>query len=292
MECQVRDVTVYYDERGAGRPLLMLHGWGLDHRHMFSEMEPVFQGRSGWRRIYVDLPGCGRTPAAEWIANQDCILDLTLAFVEQVIGSQRFAVAGMSAGGLLARGLAYHLGGQMDGLLLLVPVGLAEDARRERPVAVTLVRDEALLAALDPGDRALLEGAVVQSRAFLHALRRDYVPAQQLADEGFMQAMRQDAARYGFSFDVDDPERPFPAPALIVLGRQDAGVGYRDQWRWIENYPRGTFAVLDRAGHLLAVDQPNLFQALVSEWLDRVEEYAEQMNGTAPVETTAGEAQH
>ena len=38
------------------------------------------------------------------------------------------------------------------------------------------------------------------------------------------------------------------------------------------NYPRGTFAVLDRAGHNLQIEQETGFNALVNEWLDRVEE--------------------
>jgi hypothetical protein len=41
----------------------------------------------------------------------------------------------------------------------------------------------------------------------------------------------------------------------------------------LDNYPRASFAVLDRAGHALAVEQKPLFRALVNEWLDRVEEY-------------------
>ena len=56
------------------------------------------------------------------------------------------------------------------------------------------------------------------------------------------------------------------------MGRQDATVGYRDAWELIENYPRGTFAILDRAGHNLQIEQEGLFNALVNEWLDRVEE--------------------
>ena len=61
-------------------------------------------------------------------------------------------------------------------------------------------------------------------------------------------------------------------PTLILAGRQDAMVGYRDAWKILENYPRGTFAVLDRAGHNLQIEQETLFNALVNEWLDRVEE--------------------
>lgn len=38
------------------------------------------------------------------------------------------------------------------------------------------------------------------------------------------------------------------------------------------HYPRASFAVLDRAGHSLHLEQRGLFEALVGEWLDRVEE--------------------
>ncbi|CAM02087.1 hypothetical protein SACE_2808 [Saccharopolyspora erythraea NRRL 2338] len=36
------------------------------------------------------------------------------------------------------------------------------------------------------------------------------------------------------------------------------------------HYPRASFAVLDVAGHNLPIEQPELFGALVLEWLDRV----------------------
>ena len=45
--------------RGSGRPLLVLHGGGLDHRHMVDAIEPVFEENSGWERFYIDLPGHG-----------------------------------------------------------------------------------------------------------------------------------------------------------------------------------------------------------------------------------------
>jgi pimeloyl-ACP methyl ester carboxylesterase len=39
------------------------------------------------------------------------------------------------------------------------------------------------------------------------------------------------------------------------------------------HYPRATFAVLDRAGHALPHEQEKLVIALMSEWLDRVQEH-------------------
>ena len=61
---------------------------------------------------------------------------------------------------------------------------------------------------------------------------------------------------------------------MFVTGRQDGVAGYEQAWSIIEDFPRGTFAVLDRAGHWVVAEQPALLHALANEWLDRVEEYA------------------
>jgi pimeloyl-ACP methyl ester carboxylesterase len=276
MLCRVRDLDLYYEQRGQGRPLVMLHGWSLDHHHMASEMEPLFAERTGWERLYVDLPGCGKTPARAWVQTQDDILQVVLAFVDQVVGRRRFVVAGMSAGAMLARGVCHRRAAQMDGVLLLVPVTVAADADRDRPEASTAAADHGLMASLGPEDAAMLQSAVVQSERVLEALKRDYAPAGKAADEAFLAPIREDPERYGLGSDAAGSSAPFAAPALVLLGRQDAAVGYRDQLCLLDEYPRGTFAVLDRAGHLLAVDQAGLFRALAAEWLDRVKEYAVQ----------------
>jgi pimeloyl-ACP methyl ester carboxylesterase len=39
----------------------------------------------------------------------------------------------------------------------------------------------------------------------------------------------------------------------------------------LQNYPRGTFAVLDSAGHALFIEQPGLLEKLTAEWLDRLD---------------------
>jgi pimeloyl-ACP methyl ester carboxylesterase len=49
-------------------------------------------------------------------------------------------------------------------------------------------------------------------------------------------------------------------------------VGYQNAWDLVENFPRATFAVLDRASHFLSIEQNALMKALVADWLDRVEE--------------------
>jgi pimeloyl-ACP methyl ester carboxylesterase len=274
MECKLKNITIYYELFGEGRPIIMLHGWSIDHRHMVSDMEPLFRHRDGWKRIYLDLPGHGRTPGKEWITNQDKILDVVLEFIDKVIPGQRFAVAGSSAGAYLARGLVYRRAALIDGLLVTVPLIVADDTKRTVPPHVILVEDFEMVSELEPDEAEMFQLAVVQSRRILEALRVGLPPDGESGDQEFQAKIRENPENYAFSFDVDALPEPFIAPTLIVTGRQDSVVGYRDVWGVLENYPRGTFVVLDRSGHFLEIEQDDLFRNLASEWLNRVEEYA------------------
>ena len=58
-----------------------------------------------------------------------------------------------------------------------------------------------------------------------------------------------------FHNDVDHDSDPFTKPSLIILGRQDYLVGYRDAFRLVDRYPGASFAILDSAGHAMQIDQ-------------------------------------
>jgi pimeloyl-ACP methyl ester carboxylesterase len=274
MKCELKDITVHYEAIGEGIPIIMLHGWSLSHRQMLNILEPVFAQREGWKRIYPDLPGHGRTPAREWITNQDKILDVVLDFIDKVIPGRRFVVAGASAGAYLARGVVLRRAAMLDGVLLTVPMIVAPDSERRVPAHICIVKDPALLAELPPDEaQEFNDLAVVQTRKMVEMLRA-FSAANEIGDQVFQAGIREDPKRYAFSFDVDAIPEPCAAPTLIVAGRQDSMVGYVQAWEIMKNYPRATFAVLDRAGHCLEFEQEEVFGVLAREWLDRVEEYA------------------
>ena len=109
---------------------------------------------------------------------------------------------------------------------------------------------------------------VVQDPGFFDRLQEDIY---KVAKENETQDVKWEEIFYSLS---NDPEQTlFDKPALILTGRQDSVVGFHKAYQLLENFPRGTFAVLDRAGHYLTLEQQNLMHGLVSEWLDRVEEY-------------------
>lgn len=271
MRCRLDKITFHYKVRGKGRPLLALHGMPLDHRSMLAAIEPLFRRRKGWRRIYPDLPGMGKTKGPEWLESQDQVLDVLVEFIDRVIPGERFCVAGLSYGGLLAQGLVHRLGERLDGMLLVVP-SMGPKAKRDLPRRQVLRREEIDFDGVSAEDVASFrEIAVMQTQDLLETWKQSILPGIAVADHEFVSRLER---RYEFSFDITSMPRPFLKPALFLLGRQDNVCGYRDAWKTLENYPRAAFAVLDRAGHCLGpgMEEEELYMALAANWLERVEE--------------------
>ena len=267
MQVDVLGLPVHYEEVGDGRPIVFLHGGGADHRLMTVAFEPIFEARSGWRRIYPDLPGMGRTPAADWIDGEDDMLAVVEGFVDLVAPSDRVAVAGASYGGYLALGLVHRRPEKLDGLALVAPAYRSDPDRL--PAHQVFARDEAVVASLTEDERPWLGRSVVQVAETLEFFRAGVLPGLRIADSAFLDRLE---AGPNLSIDVSAPlPAPFPAPTLILAGRQDSVVGWADAIPLLDSFPRATYAVLDRAGHAVRAEQNVLFRALVGEWLDRLE---------------------
>ena len=254
------DVRVHYVEQGEGLPVLALHGAGVDHREVMACLEPAFDAVTGYRRIYLDLPGMGRTPAPETISSGDDVLGVLLAFIDGVVGDQPMLVAGHSAGGYYAQAIAAHRPEQVVGLALLCP--LLADIH-------DLPAHEVVYSSGDLGNAEFRDYFTVQTATTLDRYQRYVEPAARLADQPAL-------ARIGERWELTRPteeEVPYRCPTLLVTGRQDSTVGYARAWELLEHYPRASFAVLDRAGHALPHEQPALLRALVTDWLDRVREH-------------------
>lgn len=273
MECNLGNIKINYETYGEGKPIVIVPGWTNNIHLMSSIFEPIFQKRDGWKRIYLDMPGMGKTLGMDWITNQDQMLDILIDFVDQVIPSERFSIAGYSYGGYLARGVVYKKSDVMDGLLLIAS-SIKVDGTQEKPPHITLFEDPDIFSGIDPEIAEIFQSGpyVVQSQKMLDAAVNLWKPAWEMSDKEFLSRIEKNI---NLSFDVDNLPTPFSKPTLIILGRQDSICGYRDAWNILENYPRGTFIVLDRAGHFLVIVQKDIFTSAVNEWLDRVEEDVE-----------------
>lgn len=132
-------------EAGEGRPLLLIHGLGLDHHGLAEVTEGLFDQRSGLRRVYLDLPGMGETTAGPQLASADATLAVLEAVVDESIGTVRSAAFGQSYGGCLSLGLLSRRPAQVSGLGLVVPVVEPAPSRRVLAPSVKRTTDDAAM---------------------------------------------------------------------------------------------------------------------------------------------------
>ncbi|CAG8888584.1 unnamed protein product [Penicillium egyptiacum] len=272
-------------EIGEGLPVLIIHGWQMEGRVEELDFEPIFNKVPGLRRIYVDLPGMGTTPANN-VKDLDDIYLRLVQFIDSRLGKSRFLLVGSSCGGYLARAIAQKYIEQVDGLLLRVPLIEPKDSMRDLDAFKPLVVNEQIMSNLSAEDRTLLGNILVQTPPYVKTLKAKYeevfLPAEKAADNKVLDPIRADPHRYQLSFSLDNENAKFFAPTLVVCGRQDESVGYRDSLRLLELYPRSTYVVLDRGTHGLPIDETGVFGALVRDWIIRVDEWRGRTDKSSP----------
>lgn len=269
MECKLHKLTINYEIIGEGKPIIMIHGYCVDHNIMKGCMEPIFKNLEGYKRIYFDLPGMGDTKSSEYVKSADDMLNIILEFIDKVIPGERFLVSGQSYGGYLARGVINKKEDLVDGMALICPVIIAERSKRELPLHKVIVEDKILLDTLESKEAEEVKANfVVQSREIYERYKKELASGIEKADIAYLMNIQEKA--YEFSFDVDNLPYKFNKPSLMILGRQDAVVGYKDAFKVIDSYERCTLAVLDAAGHSLQLEQKNLFEIFIKDWLSRI----------------------
>jgi pimeloyl-ACP methyl ester carboxylesterase len=90
-----------HDRRGAGPPLVLLHGFGM-HRHAWDHLaDDLARDREV---ITVDWPGAGESPdiPADISPTAPALAELIARFLEDDLGLERPDVVGVSAGGWIA----------------------------------------------------------------------------------------------------------------------------------------------------------------------------------------------
>ncbi|MFF5985525.1 alpha/beta fold hydrolase [Prauserella flavalba] len=108
-------VRTWYDERGGGEPLVLLHGGFGDARTFGGNLDTLAD------RFHVYLPerrGHGHTPDVEGPLTVSVMAEDTIAFLEKVVGGQA-RLAGYSAGASVALAVALRRPDLVERLVLI-----------------------------------------------------------------------------------------------------------------------------------------------------------------------------
>jgi pimeloyl-ACP methyl ester carboxylesterase len=253
-----RDLSDHYEESGSGMPVLLIHGHPFD----CTMWRPQLAAGLPARLIAPDLRHFGRTTSPNGPATWSTYAEDLLAFA-CALDIDRFAVAGLSMGGQIALEMAVLAPERVLGLALCntfaqldTPakhagrIAQAERFEREgmggyatevlpKMFCVHTIATQPLLAQdlVDMMSRCPVRGAAEAAR--VRTLRRDYLP--------LLPALS--------------------VPSLVVVGEHDAFTPVPDAELMHQALPRSTLLVIEDAGHITNLEQPEVFNRAFASWL-------------------------
>jgi pimeloyl-ACP methyl ester carboxylesterase len=253
-------VDLHVRESGSGPPIVLLHAFPLSSA-MWLEQRNSLGER--FRVVTPDQRGFGGSPLGYDKPSLDHVADDVAALLDG-LGLDDVVLGGLSMGGYAAMAFLRRHPARVRALVLADtklgadPVEAA--ASRERIAA--RLEDEASSAVLvEDVLPALLGTTTVRDRPLVAGRVKGLVEAAPPAAAAW--AQRAMAARP----DSLDTLRSADVPALVVWGEEDALASRADVDAMVEALPQGRLAVVPAAGHLSAVERPDVFDQVVADFL-------------------------
>ena len=259
-------MSVHVESVGAGRPLVMLHGWGM-HSGLWSPFLPRLIER--YRLHLVDLPGHGYSgPMAPPLSLQGLAEAVELAIAE-MLGPGPVTALGWSLGGQVALEWA-RLHPRRVGALLLMSTTPSFIQRPDWPHAMTeatlMQFGEALRVAYRP---ALQRFVSLQAQGCEHA--RDTLASMRsqlfARGEPLPQALR-DTILLLASTDLRSMIRSIPQPALVIAGDRDTLAPAAASRCLASALPNASLVVIPGAAHAPFLSHPDAVIAALDAFTD------------------------
>lgn len=257
MRGSIEGKQVGIDTRGAGVPLILIHGFPLN-RSMF---EPQLDGLSSMARVITfDAAGVGDSEAGP--VSMDDIADLTAAVLTSQ-GIDKAVVGGVSMGGYASFAFARRYPERLLGLILADTRAAPDsDAAKEgRRKMARFVEEEGVPAAAKRMVPGWFGPSTLQGRPEIIERARALVesaPAETIVRMLEALADRPDAVPGLAAINV---------PTLVISGAQDPMIPATEMADWAALIPNARHVVIPETGHLPNLEDPTAFNGAVAEFL-------------------------
>ena len=247
-------------ERGAGVPLVLVHGFPLDHLMWQGQIDDL---ADACRIIAPDLRGFGASTVTPETVTMQQFADDVAGLLDALRITGPVVFCGLSMGGYVGWQFALRHRKRLAKLILC----------DTRTVADT---PEAAAGRRKTAEQVLTEGAKVVAEAMLPKL---FAPVAQQDQPQIVEATRQvilrtdprgiAAALLGMAErpDVTSRLREIDVPALVLCGQHD-GIAPPTEMRQIAAaMPQAQFVEIPAAGHMAPLEQPAAVNAALRKFL-------------------------
>lgn len=258
MKIEINDIEISYRDRGSGLPILFVHGFPLDG----TLWQPQLEGLSDDYRVIVpELCGFGESTPSQKATMEQYADDVHALLDELEVG--HVVLVGLSMGGYITFAFYRKYPDRVRGLVLVDTRAQAdtEERRANRAATAQRVREEGAVALADEMADKLLSPVTLEHKPDIAQMVHAMMARQPV--EGIVAALDGMAQRPDSRLLLGE----IAEPTLIVVGADDTVTPVDDSQAMTDGIPGAELAVLPDAGHLPNLEQPEVFNQLLREFI-------------------------
>lgn len=249
-------VIRFRDSGGSGRPVVFLHGAGMDHTSFAAQAAAARD--AGYRAVLVDQRAHGLSPLAQGarFTAADALDDL-VALIED-LELDRPVLVGHSMGGNLAQSFARAHPTRLSGLIVVGATWNAGPLTRAERIQLRLAMP--VLRMIPASQLSVLAAkSSAVSPAAVEDIRRVFA---RMPKRVFVDVLRETA-----SFVAPDPSHRTPVPLALVVGAEDATGNILTAMRAWAVAEGVRLHEIPGAGHVVMLDAPDAASAAILDVL-------------------------
>jgi pimeloyl-ACP methyl ester carboxylesterase len=252
---------VYYEDHGAGDPVLLVNGLGADHTAWAPQTEAL---RERFRVIVFDNPGVGLTTGPDRPYTTELFADVAASLLRS-LGIEGAHVIGASMGGVIAQQVAVRHPGIVRSLVLHCPW-----FRIDTYTAALLRSWQSYARVAGMLELSRQIWLWVFTRAFFEARSSFFAELEAQVRESPAQTIEQfcDQADACITHETLEETRAVRAPTLITVGDRDILTPPEHAAALHERIEGSVLHVWPEMGHAPFWEIPDRFNDLNLEWLE------------------------
>jgi len=246
---QIGDTSFHVRTAGDGSPLVLAHGFPLDHRMWDAVFEPLAEQHYV---IAVDLRGFGQSDGYREIVSMEMFADDIAAILDKLDLAEQITFAGLSMGGYIGWQMWQRHRDRLSRMILLDTRAIADDETQAR--ARRMAAEAVLSGGMDDVPDNMLPKLLAEST------RSDKPEVVSALKE---MILRQDprgvaAAQRGMAQrpNVESWLPEITIPTLVISGEHDVISSPAEMQGFAGQIPGAQFVEIPDAGHMVPMENP------------------------------------
>jgi 3-oxoadipate enol-lactonase len=259
---RIDDIQLAYDDVGVGHAVVLIHGYPFN-RSLWTEQTEALASR--FRVVTPDLRGFGESDTSDGPVTMNRMAQDVAELMDQ-LGIEQAVIGGLSMGGYVALALVKQFPSRVKALVMADTRAQAdtEEGKQTRHQQAKKALSEGMAGIADAMLPKLLTPDTVSKRPEVVKRVRDMMlrtKPQGAASALLGMAERDDQSEFISTIRV---------PTMIVVGREDAITPLADSEKMQSEIAASRLVVIENAGHVSNLEQPEQFNFALLRFLDRV----------------------